>query len=119
MSMRSRLESIKDWESLARKARYRVGKLSRLVGYGVSQVSRHFHRVYGQSPKVWMEWLRLADGAGVMVKGKRARQAVKRIGIKHATNFSRTCKRMLGRTMRELGAKEVKRLALKRLKTKR
>lgn len=57
-SMKSGLDVVQDWESLARRADFRPSAMAALCGVSVRQLERYFVLRFGKSPRRWTRELR-------------------------------------------------------------
>ncbi|HLH54023.1 MAG TPA: helix-turn-helix domain-containing protein [Verrucomicrobiae bacterium] len=56
--MKSGLDAVQDWVSLARKADFRPSAMAALSGVSVRQLERFFTLRFGKPPRRWMRELR-------------------------------------------------------------
>lgn len=100
LGMGSRLDRITDWESRARKGKYRVWRLAKSVGVSCRQLERYFLREFQVQPKVWLEDLKMSDAGRLWRRGLRVKDIAGNTGFKNPTHFSRAFKRRYGKTLR-------------------
>jgi transcriptional regulator GlxA family with amidase domain len=93
--MGSRLDHINDWESRARRAKYRVAKLARNLKVTSRQLERYFLKTLRGHPKEWMKELRMKEALRLMRRGLLDKQIAARLGFKHASHFSRAFRKRL------------------------
>ena len=98
--MASLLDRIKDWETRARKGKYRVYKLARSVGVSCRQLERYFLREFQVRPKAWLEDLKMSDAGRLWRRGLRVKDIAVNTGFKNSAHFSRAFKRRYGKNLR-------------------
>ena len=96
--MNSHLDSIADWASLARHARYRSGDLALLCQVSPRQLERYFRGKFGRSPQKWLDALRLHEAASGVRSGKQVKEVALDLGFIHPSHFIQKFKRMYGCT---------------------
>jgi len=94
--MPSRLDRVTDWRKAARNARYSVSKMANSVGVSERQLERHFPHLLGQSPKKWVDALRMADSWRLLRRGLMVKEVAARVGFKHVQDFTHAFERVYG-----------------------
>lgn len=107
--MRSRLNWITDWEGLARQARYRVGRLARLVRVSTQQLAHYFRETFEVVPKEWLDELRCSDSLAFLQRGVKVKDAARRVGFRHGTHLTRMMRRVRGKTPGQLALEHARR----------
>jgi AraC-like DNA-binding protein len=108
--MGSRLDRITDWESRARRAKYRVARLARGVATTPRQLERYFLEAFARHPKEWMEDLLMQDALRLMRRRLLAKEIALRLGFKHVSSFCRAFRQRHGASLKSLRASRVIRL---------
>ena len=96
--MESRLDRIRDWETQARRAKYRVQRLARKLGVTPRHLHRYFLNQFGVPPRRWLADLRMSDAQRMLRTGKPGKDVASRLGFKHQTHFCRAYRRARGTT---------------------
>ncbi len=91
--MRTRLDFIKNWESLAEVAGYSATRLARRCGVSLRQLERFFLEKHKQSPHKWLHELRLRRACELMSDGCAVKKAAELLGYRDASYFSHDFKR--------------------------
>jgi AraC-like DNA-binding protein len=91
--MGSRLDYIKDWESEATRARYRVAELAAHCGVTQRQLRRYFWEKFGVSPHLWMARQRAAWIKARLSHGALIKEIAAEAGFSRQENFSRYFKK--------------------------
>lgn len=99
--MASRLDRIMDWKRVARRTGYHVDRLARTTGVTERQLERYFGACEMQTPKAWLDELRMADARRYLRRGWMIKQVVERLGFKHVQDFTRAFERVHGITPSE------------------
>jgi len=91
--MSSRLNRITDWDTRARKAKYRVAALAKVCSITERQLRRFIHDRFGISPHVWMTRVRLEKSPAMLSQGKMVKEVAAEVGFMGANHFSREFKK--------------------------
>ena len=94
--MRTLGEQAKEWEEMARRANYSTAELASLCGVSVRQLERIFQHTFCQSPKRWLNTLRLNAARRLLQGGGSVKEAAFSFGYKHPQHFSRDFRRFFG-----------------------
>jgi AraC-like DNA-binding protein len=94
--MSPKTEQTIDWPNLAREAGYSAATLARLRCVSVRHLERDFRRTMGQTPKKWLNALRIYDGREMLEGGKSVKEVASYLKYKHSQSFSRAFKSILG-----------------------
>lgn len=95
--MGSRLDQIKEWSDMARRVSYSVQRLARSLDISERQLHRYFKDHFGDSPRHFLETLRMKDAARALSEGGSVKEVAYQVCFKQASHFSRVFKRTLGR----------------------
>jgi AraC-like DNA-binding protein len=105
--MRSRLNSIRDWEGRAAIANYKVGLLAKLTGVSISRLERFFAETVGESPLDWMNRLRQMRGMALLKQGFSVKRTAYELGYRQSSHFSREFKRFHGIPPSEISQRSI------------
>lgn len=94
--MSSRLDCIKDWEALARKANYLVSNLAHQSQMSERQLRRYFLLSFGITPSKWLDDLRMRDAQSLLSKGESIKVIALQLSFADAPHFCRAFKRVYG-----------------------
>lgn len=96
--MGSRLDLITDWKRAARNAGYHVDALAGRAGVTERTLERYFkeQKRLGQSPKKWVDRLRMADSWRDLRRRMSVKESALRRGFKHVQDFTRAFERVYG-----------------------
>jgi transcriptional regulator GlxA family with amidase domain len=81
---------------MARRANYSATGLARLSGLSVRQLEREFRRTIFQSPKRWLNGLRLCAARKALLQGGSVKETAFSFGYKHPQHFSRDFRKFFG-----------------------
>src|SRR2546422_4444750 len=96
--MNSHLDRFHDWPSLAQSARYRSDELARLCSVALRQLERYFAKHYGNSPRLWLNQLRLQAACELLRRGYYVKSVAYELGFTDAPHFCREFKLRYGLT---------------------
>ena len=99
--MKSRLDSVRDWERRARISGYSASKMARRLGVSLRFLETFFAERFGVPPHYWMVRVRMTRAAGLLNKGTPAKIVSIKIGYKQLSHFSREFKRYFGKPPRD------------------
>jgi len=85
--MRSRLQQIGDWESLANQSCYSGPALAGLCGVSLRHLQRHIHSTYDQTLGGWLTGLRLEHGYQRLQQGCSVKETAFSLGYKQVSHF--------------------------------
>ena len=94
--MASRLDRIKDWSDLARKAEYDPGQLAAICSVSLRQLQRFTKENFQLTPQTWLNTLRLSEAKRLLRDGMSAKSTAITLGYKQLSHFSREFKRHAG-----------------------
>jgi AraC family transcriptional regulator, glycine betaine-responsive activator len=86
----------KEWVEMAHRANYSASELAVLCGVSVRQLEREFQRTIYQSPKRWLNQLRLCAARKLLHEGGSVKEAALTFGYKHPQHFSRDFRKFFG-----------------------
>lgn len=95
--MSSRLDRIKEWNEIARSVSYSVQSLASRLNVSERQLHRYFRDHFGDSPRRFLETLRMNDASQALSEGGSVKEVAFRLRFKQASHFSRVFKRTRGR----------------------
>ena len=84
------------WSQLAQKANYSITELAVLCGLSVRQLERKFRSAVCQSPKRWLNAMRLRAARKLLQDGGSVKEAAFSFGYKHPQHFSRDFRKFFG-----------------------
>ena len=87
--MKSKLYHIKNWQELAKEARWSRKACALLCGTCVRTLQRKFLKTSGKSPKDWLRDERMKHARELTEKGCPTAYAAKALGYANAGNFIR------------------------------
>jgi transcriptional regulator GlxA family with amidase domain len=93
---RSRLYLVTDWPVAARSARYRCENLASECFVSERQLERFFVRQFQQTPKQWMQTLRMRLAQGLIQRGYSTKAVADELCYKGACQFCREFKKHFG-----------------------
>src|SRR5688572_10679101 len=64
----SRLNAVTDWKAVARKGDHSVSRIAVICGASERQLRRYIQAKFNQSPRVWLEDLRLAEAEALLIR---------------------------------------------------
>lgn len=91
--MASRLDCIKNWDSLVVQGNYRVELLAGSCGVTERQLRRYFKIRFGISPHAWIRAKRMEQAKSLLSNGKLVKDAAAEVGFLLPSNFARQFKR--------------------------
>lgn len=94
--MKSHLDRDGDWARWGAKAGYKAKVLAEIRKVSLRQLERYFIDYFGRPPQDWLDELRLAKAAALLVEGHRIKEVALRLGFDNASNFSRKFARFYG-----------------------
>jgi transcriptional regulator GlxA family with amidase domain len=94
--MGCRRDQPKDWAELGRQANYSTARLAALCGVSVRQLERDFRKTVCQSPKRWLNELRLRSARKLLQDGGSVKETALSSGYKHPQHFSRDFRKFFG-----------------------
>ena len=94
--MRSRLNRITDWESLAEAANYSLREMAKRCRVSQRQLERFFIKSKGKSPGEWLHDLRQQRAGELVGKGYSVKEVAFILRFKQASHLSREFKRYYG-----------------------
>lgn len=95
--MKSRLDRITDWNEVARSVSYSVRRLAVSLNISERQLHRYFKDHFGDSPRHFLERIRMNDAVQALSKGGSVKEVAFRTCFKQPSHFSRVFKRTVGR----------------------
>ena len=94
--MRSRLDSVADWEAEWLLAARRIGVLAKNCGITERHLRRHFLLRFEEPPRRWFEERRVARAAASLLQGKLAKEVAAEAGYKSPAHFTRLFTQQFG-----------------------
>lgn len=85
----SDMDRVEDWETLAKKAGYRVAPMAAAKGISVYWFEREFKRQFKRLPRDWVRELKFREVQRRRAQGELERSIARHLGYAHASNFSR------------------------------
>lgn len=85
--MAARLLRVKDWEAVAREAKFRPAAAAANCGVSLRQIERFFAEHFGKSPGHWMRETRCRMAKELIVKGWSNKAVVKELGFGNESHF--------------------------------
>jgi AraC-like DNA-binding protein len=92
----SRLHTIRDWLTLARKGGFRATYLARDCGVSLRQLERFFLTKAKMTPEHWLNSLRQREAIALIIQGRSIKEVAFDLGYKQTSHFSREFKRAHG-----------------------
>jgi AraC-like DNA-binding protein len=71
-----------------------VERLSTNLGVTDRHLARYFQTHFEQTPKAWLDHLRMADGRRHLRRGLMIKQVAERLGFRHVQDFTRAFERV-------------------------
>jgi AraC-like DNA-binding protein len=87
---------MKTWAELAKEANYSIAALASLCGVSVRQLERNFKQTMDQSPKQWLNGLRLESAREMLRAGGSVKEAALSSGYRYPQHFSRDFRKLFG-----------------------
>src|SRR5690348_7718318 len=81
IAMRSRLEEVRNWDSVARKSGYRKKELAEMLNVTSRQLERFFRRRRNIKPRSWLDKLLARDAMALLNHGSQVQEAAARLGF--------------------------------------
>jgi len=95
--MKSCLDEIADWETLARSKGYCVKELAKGVHISERELLRYFNVRFGRTPRAWLRDLRIKHANGMLADGKfNIKEISFRLALKNPASLSHLFKRETG-----------------------
>jgi AraC-like DNA-binding protein len=91
--MRSRLNTIRDWNSLAKTAKYKPHVLAQICKVSVRQLERYFMGRFRQAPQAWLNQIRSTEAARLLNSGAPIKQIAYDLGFADVSHFHHAFKR--------------------------
>ena len=94
---RKDIYSVEEWGALAKQARYDPVHLARLLNVCPRQLNRYTHKLFNNSLQEWLDELRLADAAAMLLQSDELIKAIAYdLGFKDVSHFSHKFKARYG-----------------------
>ena len=90
--VQARLSAIRDWETLAKQADYRVSGLARIVNAGRKTLERFFRSRFGKGPQVWLDASRQREIEKLLQSELLLKEVAFAVGYKQQSHMSRQFK---------------------------
>ena len=100
--MNSRLDRVKDWPGVAKEAGFQLQQLARMLAVSVRQLRRYIWERFKKRAKQWLDEMRAEAAKQDFARGELAKTASTDVRFKHASNFTRFVKRVMGETPQNL-----------------
>ncbi len=94
--MKSRLNRVDDWESLAQTSGYSSSTIARLRGVSVRQFERYCLETHGKTPKQWLRDVRLRKAAKLLIGGASVKSTAMDLCYKDVAHFIRDFRQYYG-----------------------
>ena len=94
--MSSRLEHIKDWDALAKPAKYRVHVLAVVLEVSPRQLERFFVENRGNCPRKWLREVRMRRAVELICMGRTMKEIATELDYESASHFSFDFKQYFG-----------------------
>jgi AraC family transcriptional regulator len=94
--MRSHLDTVADWNSLAKTARYRSSQLAQLCRVSPRQLQRFFRRAFKRSPQTFLDDVRLNAAPALLLGGSYVKEVSHELGFAHPSHFIKRFRRRYG-----------------------
>ena len=75
--------------------------MAQLAGLTPRQLARLLPRPPSQTPREWLEEIKLSEAKRILRKGSRVKQTATELGYLHASSFCRAFKRKMGYSPRK------------------
>lgn len=92
--------TIQEWETLARKARFRPSAVAALCAISLRQLERYFESQFHQSPGVWCRQLRCRLARELLAQGWANKVVAAELGFTDSSHLCREFKRLTGSSLR-------------------
>ena len=96
--MNSRLDRIRDWTDLAKRAEFDCQRLACLCDVSLRQLERYSKLRFARCPQSWLNDLRLIEAQRLLKSGLTIKEAAYALGFKQASHFCRKFKSYTGVT---------------------
>lgn len=87
---------MRTWAELAQEANYSTAALASLCGLSIRQLERNFKHTMDQSPKRWLNALRLQSARKLLQDGGSVKEVALSFGYRHPQHFSRDFRKFFG-----------------------
>jgi len=94
--VQSVLDTIKNWEERARKARFQVARLARECGVSERQLRSYVRVKFRTPPHAWMMAVRLGVAPALLAQGFSVKRISAELGFSQPSHFSREFKQFYG-----------------------
>ena len=98
--MASRLDSVRDWENLAKATNYELAQMARNCNVSLRQLERFFRLKFGIAPKAWIDRQRLHQAMLLICRGEPIKSTAYKLGFKQSSHLSRMFKQHYGKSPR-------------------
>ena len=98
--MASRLDSVRDWENLAKATNYELAQMARNCNVSLRQLERFFQLKFGIAPKPWIDRQRLHQAMLLICRGEPIKSTAYKLGFKQSSHLSRMFKQHYGKSPR-------------------
>jgi AraC-like DNA-binding protein len=92
----SRLLRIEDWAYIARNAHYLCNRMAVLCSVSERQLERFFLKQFEQTPKRWLQSLRMSYALGLIKRGYSTKAAAQELHFRGPSQFCREFKKHFG-----------------------
>ena len=92
----SPLQRIQNWQQLAHDVKYSVKALAKACGVSVRALEMFFVAVMHESPRRWLNRLRMKKAVELLCGGSNVSEAADCLGYRDRSHFSREFKRSYG-----------------------
>jgi len=103
--MNTKLDYVRDWKELARRAQWSVARMAQLSCVSESTLRRRFLRQMGANPRDWIAGQRLLQALNLLREGSSIKEVSTQLGFEHQTNFTRKFKKYWGQCPTALGSR--------------
>jgi len=94
--MSTRLDRVKNWEDLAKEARFRIAEIALRRGISVRTLERYFSTRFRLRPHSWINHLRFNEAKRLLSLGKSVKEVAGALHFKNAAHFSHAFKKQFG-----------------------
>ena len=94
--MNSRLDSVKNWERLAKECRFSATGIAARCGISVRQLERFFNGKFRKGPHEWLHSARMSSAIKMLSDGYLIKEIADKLGDKDAAHFSRDFRKQHG-----------------------
>ena len=94
--MNTKLNHIQNWIDLAKQTKWSASTLAGKCGVSERTLRRHFHKLFGKNPKIWLAEQRLRNANELLRDGCSVKETSSALGYKQPNNFARSYRGQTG-----------------------